>query len=358
MGTDTAYAELGLAPGATEAEAKAAWRRLVSTWHPDRNPSAGAVGRMQRINLAFEALRRAGFPGYAGPPPSSRPHSRPQDRPAARPAPPAPEAAAPEPRRRPLSRKLKLTLEEAALGCTKVLRGRPGSVGADCADCAGAGWQSAGAACAACEGGGQVRPRGWYGLFGAPTPCGACDGSGIARQPCAACQGSGQREQPGYRVTVRLPPGVRNGDQLQVDSRRMHPDQSPGDLLIRVEVLAHPLFVLDDDGILRCSLPVNGFAWMANRTLPLPTLDGLRSFALRRDQRDYRLPGLGFPVSRRGPRGDFWVTIVPIFPETISTDQQILLDQLVAASSVADPGLVDWQQRLGEWARGRERRGS
>src|SRR6478752_2598177 len=61
MGTDNAFAELGLACDATEREVKAAWRRLASQWHPDRNDSAGAVARMQRINQAFEEIRRAGF---------------------------------------------------------------------------------------------------------------------------------------------------------------------------------------------------------------------------------------------------------------------------------------------------------
>ena len=57
MSTDNAYAELGLAPGASEAEVKAAWRRLVSLWHPDRNSSASAVQKMQRLNEAlFEVV--------------------------------------------------------------------------------------------------------------------------------------------------------------------------------------------------------------------------------------------------------------------------------------------------------------
>ena len=61
LGTDNAYAELGLAPGASEAEVKVAWRRLASLWHPDRNRSAEAFGRMQRINQALEQIRRSGF---------------------------------------------------------------------------------------------------------------------------------------------------------------------------------------------------------------------------------------------------------------------------------------------------------
>ncbi|MFT3777932.1 MAG: J domain-containing protein [Ottowia sp.] len=53
----SAYAERGLPDAATEREVRAAWRRLASRWHPDRNPSAEAMGRMQRINRAFNALR-------------------------------------------------------------------------------------------------------------------------------------------------------------------------------------------------------------------------------------------------------------------------------------------------------------
>ena len=58
---DSAFVELGLTPDATEREVKAAWRRLVSQWHPDRNSSAAALVKMQRLNRAVEAIRQAGF---------------------------------------------------------------------------------------------------------------------------------------------------------------------------------------------------------------------------------------------------------------------------------------------------------
>ena len=359
MATDNAYAELGLAPGATESEVKAAWRRLVSQWHPDRNAQAGAVGRMQRINLAFEALRRAGFPGAPAAYPSRAPPSAP-DRPAARPEPqpePQPDAQTPAgaPAGRSVQRKVKLTLEEAALGCTKVLRGKAGRV---CAGCTGTGWLQPGGACHACAGAGTQRQGGWYGLFGSSlAACAACAGTGLQRQPCVPCDGSGQHVTPGYRVTVRLPPGVRHGDQLQVDGRRMRPDQSPGDLLIRVAVLPHALFTLDDGGRLHCALPVNGFAWAASRPVMVPTLTGLQSLALQRDVLAYTLPGQGFPVARRGARGNQIVTVQPVFPDRLSTDQQILLDQLVAATSgaggpAAGHPLRAWQQAVQAWQQG------
>ena len=368
MGTDTAYAELGLAPGATEREVKAAWRRLVSLWHPDRNDQAGALVRMQRINLAFEALRQAGFPVNSDgsvPDPAPAPHTTPHTTPSATPSASSADKAAaagsdaPHRRGRTVSRKLKLTLEEAALGCTKVLRGKANTT--VCAHCEGAGWRPSASACRACEGVGTQRQRGWYGLFGSSaTPCPACTGSGHQPKPCTACDGVGQRSTPGYRVTVRLPPGVRDGDQLQVDGRRMRPDQSPGDLLIRVQVLPHDVFTLadGDNGSVHCTLPVNGFAWLANRPAVLPTLSGLDTLVLDRAQRDYRLPGQGFPATRRGPRGDLLVHVEPCFPDRLSIDQEILLDQLVATGMGPEGGAADarlgaWQQTLKDWQHSR-----
>lgn len=393
--TDTAYAELGLAPGASEREVKAAWRRLVSRWHPDRNASANAVRRMQRINQALEAIRRAGFATDDGAPADApadgaapadnaadtadqarRQHGQEQaqgrgpgrraSRAEARSEPgdadpdrdddasghdgdapghegnapghegdaPANEGDAPGPGR-VLQRKLKLSLEEAATGCTKVLRGR---FTLQCATCSGLGHRVLGGHCAPCGGSGAVRQSGWYGLFGGTaTECGACHGSGIAREACADCGGSGTLGTRAYRLDVRLPHGVRDGDLLHVDARRSGAGDALRGIDLRVELQPHERFQLDDDGTLRCTLPVDGFAWVAQRTIDVPTLTGHHALRLRRDLSCHRLKGEGFPVQRRGPRGDLLVTVVPSFPERFSADQEILLDQLIATSTAADP---------------------
>ena len=358
---DDAFAELGLSPGATELEVKAAWRRLVSRWHPDRNDSAAAVAKMQRINRAVEAIRRSGF---REPAPSASPaddESRGPgfgDAEAARPgeaedrASAAGSAAEPPPRK--FRRKVRLTLEEAAFGCTKLLRGR---FTQDCSACDGTGYRMLGGHCPRCHGSGAIRQRAWFGWVATPVECDACHGGGLARQACAGCSGTGRAATQRYEVAVRFPHGVRDGDLLSVPGRRDRPGSPPSDLDIRVEVRPHTLFELDQDGTLRCAIPVDGFAWIANRAIEVPTLDGLQTIQLHRDQLAYRLRAQGFPAERRGPRGDQLITVSPIFPQRMSTDQQILLDQLIATTSGPDATPTDerlrsWQQTLRAWRRG------
>ena len=346
---DNAFAELGLTPDATELEVKAAWRRLVSQWHPDRNDSAAAVAKMQRINRAVEAIRQAGSR-------TPRPSAGAGDAKPSRSEAPRREGEHDDPRppSRTINRRVRLTLEEAAFGCTKVLRGK---VTEDCLACEGAGYRVLGGPCTRCHGSGAIRQRSWFGWIGAQTECDACHGGGIARQLCGGCAGTGKAATQRYKVTVRFPHGVRDGDLLSVDGRHGKPDSPPGELSIRVDVLDSDLLKLDKDGTLRCDVPVDGFAWIANRSVDVPTLDGLQTIQLQRDQLSYRLKGQGFPVERRGRRGDQLITISPIFPQRMSTDQQILLDQLIAITSgpdakQSDERLRGWNQALRAWKRG------
>ena len=358
---DNAFAELGLTPDATEREVKAAWRRLVSQWHPDRNAGADAVAKMQRINRAIEAIRRAGIrkpaasasAGRAAPQRSQASQAAQSD---------DREAQArkdPEPPARTIARRVRLTLEEATFGCTKVLQGK---IKEACDDCEGAGYRVLGGHCPQCRGSGAIRQPSWFGWVGTQTECDACHGGGIARQLCATCDGSGKAATRHYKVTVRFPHGVRDGDLLSVQGRPGNPGSPPGDLSIRVDVLEHALFKLDPDGTVRCEMPVDGFAWMANRSVDVPTLGGLQTIQLQRDQLSHRLAGQGFPVERRGPRGDQLITVSPIFPHRMSMDQQILIDQLIATTSgpdaqQPDERLRDWNQALRAWKQGEQDRG-
>ncbi|MDO9271733.1 MAG: DnaJ C-terminal domain-containing protein [Rugosibacter sp.] len=346
MATDSAYAELGLGPDATETEVKAAWRRLVSKWHPDRNDSVIAVSMMQRINRAFEVIRLAGFQGdVAAKKPSSTASKASRGN--------AQAASTP---RHVISRKVSLSLEEAALGCIKTLQGKLPNA---CASCDGVGSTVLSSACAECDGHGTARQRMWYGWKPSKMACQACQGTGLGRCVCVSCGGRGQTGPDTYKLPVRIPQGVRDGDFLHVDSRGSDASPASFALDLRITLSPHPFFVLDDDGTIHCDVPVDGFAWIAGRSIDVPTLGGLRSVTLSPDQTSYSLPGQGFPITRRGPRGDQIVRVRPVFPERLTTDQRILLDQLVATTvrpggEQATDAVSMWGRTVQDWLKGRE----
>ncbi|WP_225785455.1 DnaJ C-terminal domain-containing protein [Xenophilus sp. Marseille-Q4582] len=368
----TAFDELGLAEPASEREIKAAWRRLASQWHPDRNPSAEAVTRMQRINRAFDAIRAAGFRNpvgwspyeeptdfaHAPEAPPGPPPARAADAPAADPPGASPEAgtadtAGAAPPRKPLLRRVKLTLEEAAAGCVKVLRGKTRQ---DCAPCEGVGQTGPTLRCAACRGSGEQRAH-FFGWPGAAQACETCEGSGQVRHVCSACQGQGTVSRH-YEVKVRIPAGVRPGDRLHVPSRQAGRQAPPADLEVTVQWLAHPFFVVDADGTLRCEVPVDGFAWLAQQDVQVPTLAGLQPLGLRRDRLQYVLPGQGFPPRRgaQAARPDQVVLLRPVFPAAMSDAQNAWLQQLSASLAAdAPPALQEWQRRVAAWAPGRRK---
>jgi molecular chaperone DnaJ len=144
---------------------------------------------------------------------------------------------------------------------------------------------------------------------------------------------------------VRIPAGVRHGDVLCAEGDR---DDPAGTLELCVELMPHKLFVLGDDGILRCEMPVDGFAWIASRWTEVPTLTGLQQMRLQHGHHAYRLRGQGFPVERRGEPGDYIVTVVPTFPPSLSAEQEALLDRLMAAGGDSGP-VRAWERKVRAW---------
>jgi molecular chaperone DnaJ len=330
MDTQAAYEELGLQPSASDAQIKSAWRRLVAAWHPDRNAAADAGRRMQSINKAYQHIRQL----RDGDGEDAEDISDDSTEPAA----PAADAA-----KRTHVRTVRLSLEDAILGCTRTVSGHFSHT---CSACVGKGQRVLAQACTTCHGSGAVRKAALFGWLWNEEECADCGGDGRQRAPCDVCDGSGERSVA-YRRRVRFPSGVRAGHVLSV------PTSQHGDLEIclelHVEIEAHPLFVLDDDGVLRCDMPVNGYAWMAGRWVDVPTPDGAQQMRLNRDALVYRLRGQGFPSVPRGPRGDYLVKVLPVFPAQDDPAQEALLEQLIASSTRAAE--ADRTQPLGQWKR-------
>jgi DnaJ-class molecular chaperone len=329
MHLDDPYHELGLAPDSSDAEVKAAWRRLSAHWHPDRNDSPEALRKIQRINRALEVIRKA----------RGEPEAEAEE-----PAYGAEESA--------IEHIVGLTLEEVVTGCIREVRGE---VVEDCTACEGSGLQLRATECSTCRGAGHIRQHLWFAWVSSTVECRACQGQGKTRLGCTACEASGKAPASKYRCRVQVAPGARAGDLLHVTARvQGRQRQHRVALRLRVELQPHEFFTAEADGTLKCELPVDGFAWMANRWIEVPTPRGLQQMKLRRGSLSYRIKHAGLPWTDGAEAADCIVTIAPMFPEEFSPEQEAAIDQLVTSNSgtagtSAGDRMAAWTRLVDSW---------
>lgn len=350
MNTHHAYQELGLSPSASDAELKTAWRRLVAAWHPDRNPAANALQRMQAINKAYQHIRQLRDETGSQPEADDSSPASASTQAHATQAEQAqtsdPTHAEPDGMPAPHVRTVTLSLEETILGCTRSLRGHFTLV---CTTCVGTGLRVLAQCCRTCKGSGAIRRSTLFGWLWNDQACPDCSGDGRLRVPCDTCDSRGE-VNVAYHRRVRFAPGMRTGDVLNVPPARGGTTDIR--LELRVEVEPHSFFKIDEQGVLRCEMPVNGYAWMTGRWVEVPTPDGLQQMRLNRDALVYRLGGKGLPNGLRGPRGDFIVKVMPVFAPINDPAQEKLLDQFIASTNqAAESADGDEAQPLGDWKR-------
>ncbi|HRO59176.1 MAG TPA: DnaJ C-terminal domain-containing protein, partial [Burkholderiaceae bacterium] len=237
-------------------------------------------------------------------------------------------------------------------------RRRCGRLARACAACGGHGRDRIDPRCADCNGAGVVTGTAWFGWLSTQWSCPACKGRGSVSRPCAVYAGRGETTSA-WRRTLRIPVGVRQADVLVADGPPDADGQGEIRLEVEIEIAPHRLFEADDNGSLRCEMPVDGFAWIANAWIEVPTLAGLQQMRLQRGRRVYRLRGQGLPLQRgASARGDYLVTVIPTFPDTLSKRQQSLLEQLAKTTNGADPDVVAaplraWRSEIENWNRNR-----
>jgi molecular chaperone DnaJ len=84
------------------------------------------------------------------------------------------------------------------------------------------------------------------------TICTKCKGNGsVVKNPCSPCKGTGNVYVE-VSETVNIPAGVTNGQSLRMASKGHFSESSgpQGDLLIKVQVTAHPVFKREGNDIL------------------------------------------------------------------------------------------------------------
>ena len=112
----------------------------------------------------------------------------------------------------------------------------------------------------------------------------------------------------GEQIDVKIPPGLKDGQQIRVKGRggAGRNGGANGDVLIQVQVAAHP-FLSRDGNDLNMDLPVTLKEAVAGGKVPVPTLSGTVNLSVPANSNTgtvLRLKGKGVPAHGGQPAGD------------------------------------------------------
>lgn len=349
------YEVLGVSKDASDDEIKKAFRRKARELHPDVNKAPDAEDRFKELNEAYDVLsdpkKRAQYDrfgtvgGAAGGSPYGGGYVDFEDlfgggfgmgdifssffggQ--------GGGGASVRKEGRDMGVGLRLTLDEVAAGVKKeIVYDRL----APCPDCDGSGLGEDGeeVTCEECNGQGRVVTvqRTFLGDMQAASTCKACGGTGkTIKNPCPECEGQG-RVPDRQRVTVEVPAGIRDGQQLRLSGfgeAGMNGTRG-GDLIVTCRIQPHEFFERDGDSLharanisivqaaLGAEIEINGI--LEDEVVPVRIPEGCQN------EQVVRVKGYGMPRLRSDSRGDMYVHVNVEIPKKVTKRQRELLEEL------------------------------
>jgi len=232
---------------------------------------------------------------------------------------------------------LEIDLEEAFEGVEKqVTLRRPER----CPECDGRGHppDADPRTCPECNGQGQVTQvqQTALGRMQQTTTCRRCSGEGeLYEEQCAECRGDGtvRRERS---LSVDVPAGIADGQTLRMEGEGAPGERGApnGDLLIEISVREHDRFDRDGADIYLVQ-PVSFPQAVFGDTVAVPTLSGSVEMDVptgTQSGETFRLGGKGMPRLRGRRRGDQYVQVQVVTPESLNEEQREALEAFAEAS--------------------------
>lgn len=335
------YRLLGVAPRATDAQIKAAYRKLSRIYHPDaqhqRDGSGGSVLAEDCFKLIAAAHAELADPGkrlnydrmlmlrdplrLVDDPRAERALdvldtvvTRLRKR----------QAALPNPNQgRDLRVEHPLPFARAMLGGPTIVRAEFAST---CPDCRGEGTTepTRNPVCHVCQGHGTLKT----GLRRQDVRCGFCTGRGLLLlAACKTCSGKGQIAKH-QDVEVHVPLRCRDGAHLRVRGGGEGVlGGKAGDLIAVVRIQPHAFLRAEGDDLV-CQVPLTWSEAVAGARVPVPTLEGTQWLTVPPGTppgREFRIGGHGLPVSANpigaAKRGALRVQVVVDMPVDLAPAQ-------------------------------------
>ncbi len=350
------YEVIGVSKDASDAEIKKAFRKKARELHPDVNKAPNAEDQFKELNEAYDVLsdpqKRAQYdrfgtiPGAAGGNPygggagyvdledlfgggfgmgdifstffGGQAGGR-----------------AVRKEGRDMGIGLRVSLEEVAEGVKKeIVYDRL----APCPDCGGNGMGEHGhvVTCPECNGQGRVvrvQPT-FLGNMQSAQTCPECHGVGThIENPCPECEGQG-RVPDRQRVSVDIPSGIRDGQQLRISGFGEAGMQGAkaGDLIVTVRIQPHEFFERDGDDLharvtvsmvqaaLGAEIEIDGI--MEDEEVEIRIPEGCQNGQV------VRVRGFGMPRLRSSIRGDLYAHVDVSIPKKLTKRQREILEEL------------------------------
>ncbi len=122
----------------------------------------------------------------------------------------------------------------------------------------------------------------------------------------------------GRMLDVNIPAGIDSGKQIRLrgQGQPSHFGGAPGDVILTVNVLPHPVFRIEGRD-LRMDLPVTLYEAALGGSVEVPTLDGAVEMSVppKCAGKTLRLRGKGLPKAGDKPAGDLLVTLRAALPD-------------------------------------------
>ncbi|MBC8043840.1 MAG: molecular chaperone DnaJ [Rhizobacter sp.] len=235
--------------------------------------------------------------------------------------------------------KLKLTLEEIAVGVEKTLKVKKIKT---CETCSGSGSKNGEyETCKTCSGSGEVRQvsKTMFGQFVNISACPTCGGDGrVVKNKCETCNGDG-RVAGEATIKVNIPAGVSEGNYIPLKGQGNAGQRGgpAGDLLVVIEEAAHKYFTRHGDDIiydLQLSFPD---AVLGTKS-EVPTLGGSALVEIipgTPSGKIIRLQGKGLGHLNSYGKGDLLVRMNLYVPARVSGHDREMLRELQKSENMS-----------------------